>query len=435
MARERWTAARIAALFDGDRVHRDAYTDADLFELERERVFARTWLYVAHDSEMPEAGRFVTRTLAGRPVFVLRGEDGAIRVFHNRCPHRGARILADRSGDCGRRVVCPYHAWSFALDGTDTRVPLAEGYAGTRLDPAALGLAPVGAVADHRGFLFARLAADGPSLAEWLGEAALCLDDMVDRAPSDRLEIAPGCFRQIQRSNWKLFLENLNDTLHPRLVHMPSYAPAAALKDRPGLARQEALALGLVANNGAPVSFWEKLSILGYPQGHTTMSGIIGEPADDPDWLDYRAALVAAKGERRASEILAVSRHNTIIYPNLSIQAAFQQLRVITPLAVDRTLVEVWHFRLVDAPEGLYRNRTRVFANTVNSPSSLIVPDDVDVYARVQEGSRAGDSPWLSLHRDVGREVADGEARVGGGTSEINLRTQLGAWARCMSRP
>lgn len=435
MAAEQWTEARIAALVEADRVHRDVYTDPALFELERERVFARAWLYVAHDSELPDPGRFVTRTLAGRPVFALRGDDGSIRVFHNRCPHRGARLFIERDGNCGRRVVCPYHAWSFAHDGADARVPLPEGYAGTRLAPEAIALEPVGSVASHRGFVFARIAADGPSLAEWLGGAALCLDDMVDRAPADRLEIAPGCFRQIQRSNWKLFLENLNDTLHPRLVHMPSYAPAAALKDRPGLTRHEALALGLVANNGAPVSFWEKLSILGYPYGHTTMSGIIGDPADDPDWLAYRDALVATKGEARAREILAVSRHNTIIYPNLSIQAAFQQLRVITPLAVDRTLVEVWHFRLVGAPEGLYRNRTRVFANTVNSPSSLIVPDDVDVYARVQGGSRAGASPWLSLHRDAGRECEEDDARVGGGTSEINLRAQLGAWAQYMATP
>ena len=143
---------RIAALVQDDAVHRDAYIDPEIFRLEMERVWARAWIYVGHTSQVPDPGDYITADIATEPVLMIRQPDGGVRVLRNRCAHKGAKLVADRSGNTGRFLRCPYHNWSYRTDGTLAAIPLRQGYDGTGLEcsEAVRGLRPV-ASAVYRG--------------------------------------------------------------------------------------------------------------------------------------------------------------------------------------------------------------------------------------------------------------------------------------------
>jgi phenylpropionate dioxygenase-like ring-hydroxylating dioxygenase large terminal subunit len=188
------------------------YHDPEFFAVEMERVIRPSWQIVCHASDIPGTGDWRTLDLLGESVVVIRGGDGEIRAFHNLCRHRGSRIAAGAEG-CTRRLTCPYHAWTYGLDGALIGVPNRADYPG--LDPAALGLKPV-ELEIWRGFVFVRLESDGgPSVAEMI-------------APYDE-EIAPYRFddlRAIGRVtlrprpvNWKNVADNYSDGLHIPIAH------------------------------------------------------------------------------------------------------------------------------------------------------------------------------------------------------------------------
>jgi hypothetical protein len=188
----------------------------------------------------------------------------------------------------------------------------------------------------------------------------------------------------------------------------------------------------ILVGNGQPYSFWEKLGVSVYEHGHSYMGGIVSPRSTDPTFLAYVAAMEKNYGRARAEQILAVERHNTIFYPSCSAQASFQQMRVIRPLDVDRTLVEIWNFRLKGAPEAMYQ-KTLLYSNVVNSPSSIVMPDDLEAYNRVQVGLGTKGSEWVSLHRDEGRDVRGNDELSAIGTSELPMRNQFRAWLNYMT--
>ncbi len=117
MDRYRSNTSAIRALVRPGDVHRDVYTDPELFELEMERLWHAAWVYVGHDSQIPARGDYYTTEIAGRPLIMIRSQDGAVRVLYNRCAHRGARLVSATSGNCGGILRCPYHGWTYRLDG------------------------------------------------------------------------------------------------------------------------------------------------------------------------------------------------------------------------------------------------------------------------------------------------------------------------------
>ncbi len=426
--------ADAAALVEPDRVHRRAYTDPAVFALEQRRIFGRAWLYVAHDSQVKQPGDFVTATLAGQPVLVVRHDDGTIRVLHNRCGHRGARVATEACGHA-RLLRCPYHGWTFATDGTLRSIPLRDGYAETGFDAAASGLKPVARSAVYRGFIFASLAADGPDLPDFLGDAAASLDNMVERAPAGEIEIAGGVFRTVQRNNWKIYLENLHDGLHPMIVHQSSVEAARRDAPEPGAPEPgapgvgSAFRLGVVAQNGLGYREFGALTVNCYPRGHSDMRSFRKTRPDAPWFGEYLAALEARLGRDGAEAALAIDRHNAMFYPATSVHPTFMQLRVLVPEAVDRTRIDIWSFRMKGAPEAMNR-RTISFANTVHSPSSIIKADDNDTYRRVQEGLESDGGDWVSAHRRVAGDRDRAGESVGASTplSEEYIRNQYRAW-------
>ena len=172
-------------LVEPDRVHRLAYTDPDIFDLEIKEIFEKIWVYCGHESQVKKPGDYQTLTIGRQPMVMIRGKDMKVGVLYNRCPHRGVQLVGNQRGNTGSAFVCSYHAWSFHLDGSVRAIPLAKGYEGTRMTPSNpdCSMRAAARVDSYRGFVFASLAAEGPSLAEFLGEAKIAFDDMCDRAP------------------------------------------------------------------------------------------------------------------------------------------------------------------------------------------------------------------------------------------------------------
>ena len=399
------------------------YTSREVFAAEIERVFARCWNYVGHLSEISQPGDYRRVTMAGRPLIFIRHEDGTPRVLLNRCAHRGAVVVGR---DCGRarRLRCPYHGWTYATDGILQQLPLPGGYTGDeaprRGDPSwSLESYPV---ETYRDFAFVRLnESETPlPLAEFLGPAGEALDLMADRSPTGRLRVAGGRLAIVLRCNWKVYLENLHDGLHPPHVHESSIsaARAAATKGEP---REE---VRWVAANGQPLASFGELEVRLHPHGHSDMSGFRKE-ADGTD-AGYRAALEDAWGVRRADRVLTRNLHNACFYPGASAHPQYMQMRRLTPLAPDRTLVESWTLKAEGAPESHFLRNIR-YANTIHSPSSLVKPDDAEAYRRVQQGLE-GRPGQVSQHRRDEKPGAGPDTAL----SEEYVRSQYRAWRELM---
>ncbi|HYM02861.1 MAG TPA: aromatic ring-hydroxylating dioxygenase subunit alpha [Stellaceae bacterium] len=431
----RYDTATIASLVESDRVHRSIYIDPALFELEMERIFGRAWIYVGHESQVKNAGDYVATSIGRQPVVMSRHGDGKVHVLFNRCGHSGAKVVGDREGNV-KFFRCCYHGWTFKTDGSLLAVPVRSGYEGTSFDMTdpRYGMMKVPRMEIYRGFVFASLSDEGPDLQSYLGDSRSSMDDMVDRSPEGALEVIGGCFRVVFRANWKIFLENLNDTMHPMVVHESSVkAGEIWAKEHLPEGAPAPLPVRFTRNNGFPYAFWEKLTLKAHQNGHSFMGGIFPPRRTDPVFQEYIAAMEKAYGKARTEEILSVDRHNTIYYPNVSFQSGYQQVRIIRPLAVDRTQMDVYAFRLKGAPDEFYKH-TLMYSNMVNAPSSIVMPDDHEAYNRVQEGLVAQASDWVSLQRDAGRDRGDGEWTSATGTSELPMRNQYHTWVRHMAQ-
>ena len=428
-------APDIAGLVQPDRVHKSVYTDPAIFDLEMQRIFGRAWVYVGHESQVKAAGDYHRALIGREDVFMVRGPDGAVHVLFNRCPHKGAQLVAFADGNAGKFIRCPFHGWNFRCDGGLHSVPARAGYDGTAFDETDpnFSIRRVPRQASYRGFVFASLAADGEDLATFLGGIRTSIDNFCDRAPEGEVEVAGGVFRVWHHSNWKIFFENLNDTSHPMVTHESSVNAARARYKALPPGTPMPFKLHIIDGNGEPYEFWDKLEMVAYDRGHSYM-GAIFKPPTDPISLAHIETLKAAYGDSKAQEILEIQRHNSIIYPSCSPHTSFQQLRVISPVAVDRTMVEIYTFRLKGAPDSVFQ-RAVTYANVVNSPSSNVMPDDVEVYARTQQGLQTDGGDWVSLHRDAGRDRPIAGGFTANGLSELPMRNQFRAWAQYMAVP
>ena len=231
------------------------YTDPAVLRAEQERIFSRTWQYVGHGGELPEPGTYLSTRAGDVPVVVTRAADGALRAFANVCRHRGSVVVEGS----GRResLQCPYHAWTYGLDGALRAAPRA----GEGIDRASLGLLPL-RLESWGPFLFVNVAPEGPSLAETLGPVRDAFD--VD------------AFRFHHRSeyvveaNWKIACENYLECYHCAVAH-PAFS--AVVDVSPGEYRLEEGALHSsqyvhARGNGAVGQFhfvWPNLKINVYP--------------------------------------------------------------------------------------------------------------------------------------------------------------------------
>ncbi len=433
-----WTNEQLAGLVQPDRAHRKAYTDPDIFDLEMERIFERTWIYVGHESQVKNPGDYYRAQIGRQPLIMIKDQGGQIHLLFNRCPHRGAQLCSARKGNAGSHIYCSYHAWTFHLDGRLESMPAKEGYEGTNLDFAnpEFHVSQPARSANYRGFWFASLSEEVPDLKTHLGESAAAFDQLIDRAPGKETEVVGSCFQMVQQSNWKIFLENQLDASHPGVTHESAGKAAQQLENK-------------IREDGEPVpmelSFlsdfarlghdgWTKFGTVGYRNGHSSLEGYMGLRPDDPDTNEYVGLMYKAYGEEKAEEILGINIHHMLVYPCMSVQPPLQQLRTIRPLAPDKTLTEIWHFRLKDAPEAIYR-RSLAYYYLVNSPSTMVNADDLFNWWKCQHGLASTASEWVSFHRNAGQDVQrDGATHSAPDSmSELPMRHMMHAWRDYMT--
>ncbi|MBT7952233.1 MAG: Rieske 2Fe-2S domain-containing protein [Gammaproteobacteria bacterium] len=428
----------IRQLVKENAVHRDIYVDPTIFQLEIEKIFSQAWIYIGHESQIPETGCYVRSRIADREIILVRDTEEKVRVLLNKCPHRGSSICRSRTGQV-KMFRCPYHNWSFRPNGTLLNIPHLEGY-GPKFDMenSAYAMTSIPRVESYRGFVFASLAADGPDLVDYLGPMTLPLDNITDRSPSGLLKLVKGTFRQSYRGNWKFHMENANDLVHPVRVHESAIDAARLVSGSSQISDQDPAPVQMMKSNGIPFSRWDDVGVHGFPQGHCYMGsfyteGTISSSREDPVFRTYKDLLVNRLGHERTEEVLSMERYNNLIYPNLSINASFQQIRVIRPVTVDRTIVESGCFELIGAPKEMLHTSIQ-FLSAVNSPASLISSDDLEIFDRCQAGLKVDGIDWLDLSRGMGQDIlGENGEKTAKGTSELPLRTQLNSWLSYMT--
>jgi len=424
--------AELRALVHHDRVHRSIYTDPAIYALEMQNIFGRAWVYVGHDSLVPNPGDYLAARIGAEPVLLSRHTDGKVYVLHNRCSHRGATVCNDERGSV-KLFRCPYHGWTFATNGDLDAVSMRRGYGPDfNLDDPALGMGRVARMENYRGFVFASLSPTGPDLQTFLGQARESLDEIVDRAPDGELNLRGGVHKYVFRGNWKLQLENVIDMYHVPFSHESTISRSGRqFGRRPGEGEASA-----ISDRGAAADRWEQRVAWGAAQyghsyaGHQPVAE--GLP-DDPLFREYIAALEARHGKARTEEILKPRRHNSAFFPNMTLQALNYHVRVIIPLAVDRTEIHVYPVQFKGAPEAMNAGFVR-HMNVTHSAASFIQTDDLECFRRCQEGIATQSSDWLWFARGIATDRPDEHGDIlNKGTVETQQRAQHAAWLHFMS--
>lgn len=434
MTRYAGNAEALRALVREQEVHRDVYVSEEVFQLEMEHMFPNSWVYVGHDSQVPNPGDYFGTTIGTQPVLLVRHTDGTVKVLHNRCPHKGTRITSETCGNTGKFFRCPYHAWSFKTDGSLLAIPLKKGYENTGFEQshAAPGMAPVRHVRNYRGFVFAKINDGGLDFEAFFGESLSSFDNMVDRSPVGQLKVAGGVLRYMHNCNWKMLVENQTDTCHPMVAHESSAGTAVEVWKKAPPGTRKPMAVEIIAPFMSPYEFFENMGIRIWDNGHGHTGVHHSIHSDYSAVPGYFDKMTAAYGEARAKAILDENRHNTVYFPNIMIKGPIQLLRHFKPIAANKTLVESWTFQLVDAPDMLLE-RTLMYNRLINAPTSIVGHDDLEMYERAQEGLHSNGNEWVNLQRLYSPDEAEQTNVAVNGTSEWPMRHQFRAWTKFMT--
>lgn len=411
---------RLDHLVRDELLHRTVYTDPELFDLEMQRIFGGSWVFLAHDSEIPAPGDFVRRQMGKRQILIVRTEQGEVKGLLNRCTHRGTTLVPGDAG-CAKRFVCPYHGWAFDLDGRIANLPVPDSYDKLYERPFDLGQVAIGRRA---GFIFGTLAADPLPIDDWLGAAGDWLDLHVARYPGGKLKVQRRKVVQEFAANWKMSWDNAADGIHATFAHASYNTLGKSAETETVLARNPA-ATPMVSKT------------LGH--GHCVVDqrpGIPGGPWSTMRPLPTRDDLEQSlrdKGDtpREMFDLMTGDMINLSIFPNLIFVG--NQIMVPEPVAPDRTRVNFYLSMAPEAEEEVDLMRLRVDEDFL----SFGTPDDFEMFERVQEGLRVDEEEWIDISRGAGAgDVVDDDGLVTGTVaSEAPMRAYLAEWKRLMSKP
>jgi p-cumate 2,3-dioxygenase alpha subunit len=375
------------------RVHRSVFVSPEILELERRNVFDHSWLYVGHESEVRTPGDFVARDVGGRPLIMIRGTDGQLRVLINSCTHRGAQVCRESCGNA-KTFQCFYHAWTFNNQGDLVGVPDAAGYGGW-FRKEELGLKQPPRIANYRGLIFTSFDSAIEDLADYLAGAKEVLDTILDQA-EDGMQIAAGTQSYSFRANWKLLVENSIDGYHLRSTHhtyLEYLKSVGADFNRPfrGYGRSLGNGHAVIEHTGPmgrPCAFWE-------PRWGEEVRREIDA---------IRTRLVERFGPERAERIAEWNR-NLLIYPNLIIND-IMSLTVRTFYPIEPGYLEVSAWAMMPRSEGERWHALRLdnFL-TFLGPGGFATPDDLAALDSCQLGFRGcKETEWSDISRGMTRD-------------------------------
>lgn len=371
-------------------IPRSYYRDDDKLEQEFHKVFGENWVFIGHESEIPEAGDYVTRSMGPNPVILSRTQAEGIRVMLNSCTHRGTQVCKLAYGN-STTFRCGYHGWVFGSDGDLKGVPGRRALYGPDFDPSKLALRKARVETLH-GLIFATWQQDAEPLEEFLGEFAWYLKALFDFFPGG-MEVYGGVHNVDVRGNWKIHVENFcGDGYHLQNAHRTMFD------------------LGVMGNQAGTVEGF----VVNEPHGHSLRAQYLTDDdvpdlvfGYDQDLLDD-AAGHAGEQERKFRERTTVI--HGLVYPNLLLittaplyfgedaqgATAFTQLRSITPIDPHHHRVTYWSLVPKDASEE-WKKKSYLYSTRQHGAASYFEADDLENFRRIDAGlgtSVAGDAPF-----------------------------------------
>jgi len=369
------------------RCKREMFTDPRLFDLEMEHIFEGNWLYLAHESQIPQSNDYYTTHMGRQPIFIARNKVGELNAFINACSHRGAMLCRFKSGNKAT-YTCPFHGWTFNNSGKLLKVkdPKHAGYPESFDCDGSHDLKRLARFENYRGFLFGSLSDAVPELCDYLGETRVIIDQMVDQAPLG-LEVLRGSSSYVYDGNWKLQIENGADGYHVSSVHW-NYSATM------GRRNYEAEGTRTVDANG-----WSKSlgGVYAFDHGHILLWTRLLNPEVRPVHA-HREALAERLGQARADFIVDQTR-NLCLYPNVYLMDQFStQIRVVRPLAVDKTEVTIYCMAPIGESAQERATRIRQYEDFFNV-SGMGTPDDLEEFRACQTGYQGASTLWNDLSR------------------------------------
>ncbi len=442
---------RAATDWEHGRISPSIHFDEDIYRLERERVFGRSWLVVGHEGMIPRPGDYITNYLGEVPVIVSRGKDGNVYVLLNRCAHRGLSVCPNDRGNI-RVFTCPYHGWTYDSTGRLASMPRKDLY-GESINRSEWGLEKI-SVATFHGVIFANLDSQAPSLTEWLGEDVLWwLENIVLAVPIGGLEALPGFHKYRSRVNWKLIAENfIGDQYHVRasthlswfqlFSDMAEQASSVPMLTWPGISLTPKDYYEGMVGYGRGLPFGMGLVSLGDAQYEEDLESAERLGPESVEWVRERHHRFSEALARR--EIKPAGFMNGMLFPNWGVMGnnspllARHQMLFHPRGPVDH---EVWQWTLVekDAPAAVKQIAVqRVYQGQYMA--GLIAPDDNLNFERVVDGSESPQSwrrPYhygLQLGREKDGPAIDVPGMLGPFPTEANQRQFYRFWLELMQR-
>ncbi|MFI8996775.1 benzoate 1,2-dioxygenase large subunit [Streptomyces sp. NPDC053542] len=377
------------------RARRKIFTDEEIFELEMKHIFEGNWVYLAHETQIPEVGDYFTTYIGRQPVVISRSKDGELNALINACSHRGA-MLCRRKTDNRTTFTCPFHGWTFNNSGKLLKVKdgRGAGYPEQFNKDGSHDLTKVARFENYRGFLFGSLNPDVLPLTEHLGEATKIIDMIVDQSP-EGLEVLRGSSTYTYDGNWKVQAENGADGYHVSATHW-NYAATTARRSSGESAND-------TKNMDAGSWARQKGGYYSFEHGHLLLWTRWEDPSNR-SLNERRDELVAEFGEDKANWMIEYSR-NLCLYPNVYLMDQFSsQIRHFRPVSVDRTEVTIYCI----APKGesaeARANRIRQYEDFFNA-TGMATPDDLEEFRSCQKTYLAEAAPWNDLSRGVAHKI------------------------------
>jgi p-cumate 2,3-dioxygenase alpha subunit len=391
-------------------VSRRVFTDPALFELEKKHLLRKSWLYLGHVSEVANPNDFISRQLIDANLILTRDRGGQVRAFFNTCPHRGAVICRENTGN-RKSFACPYHGWTFKNSGELQTQNAAFGYEEDFNADGTYNLKEVPQLSIRAGFIFVNFDPNAGKLEDYLGAAGDRID-MISEHSGTGLEVVGGMQEYYIRANYKLMCENSYDGYHLHATHK-SYVEYQASR-LAGADAGKASGFGRGLDNGhacfeieiqtgRPIAQW--LPVWG-EEARTLIN-------------DAKTELMERVGPERGHMIAEINR-NMVIFPN-SVMNDQQtiMMRSMIPISVNEMVVRAWPLGPVNEPAELRRIRIEG-ALSFLGPGGFATPDDVEMLELCQRGYEMGGIEWNDVSKgftpgeqtDTGRDMLMNELQM-----------------------